>query len=75
LKQPVAANDNVKPIKLLSFGKLTTERGITFSRRHLQRLEDNKKFPKRVTLGENRIGWVVTEIDDWLAVKLADRAA
>jgi predicted DNA-binding transcriptional regulator AlpA len=34
-----------------------------------------KKFPKRVLLEQNRIGWVVMEVDDWLAAKLAARAA
>ena len=72
---PVAANDNRKPTKLISFAELATTRGITFSRRHLKRLEDEKKFPLRVVLGENKIGWVVTEVDDWLAEKLADRIA
>jgi prophage regulatory protein len=75
MKLPIAANDNKKPTKLLGFKHLSERRGITFSRRHLQRLEDQKKFPLRVTLGENRIGWVETEIDEWLASKLAERAA
>jgi prophage regulatory protein len=72
---PTPANDNIAPIKLISFAELTTTRGITFSRRHLKRLEDEKKFPRRVVLGENRIGWVITEVDDWLAEKLAGRYA
>ena len=71
----IAANDNRKPTKLLSFAELTTTRGITFSRRHLKRLEDERKFPRRVVLGENKIGWVVTEIDEWLATRLAARDA
>ena len=71
----IAANDNRKPTKLLSFAELTTTRGITFSRRHLKRLEDEKKFSLRVVLGENRIGWVMTEVDEWLAAKLAEREA
>jgi prophage regulatory protein len=74
-KPRLAANDNRKPTKLLSFTELTTTRGITFSRRHLKRLEDERKFPLRVVLGENRIGWVVTEVDEWLAEKLAGRYA
>ena len=76
MRMPVAAaNDNRKPTKLLSFAELTTTRGITFSRRHLKRLEDEKKFPLRVVLGENKIGWVVTEVDEWLASRLAERDA
>ena len=50
-------------------------RGIGFSRRHLQRLEDAKQFPKRVPLGTNKIGWVETEIDEWLATKIEERNA
>jgi prophage regulatory protein len=71
----IAANDNVKPTKLISFAELTTTRGITFSRRHLKRLEDERKFPRRVVLGENKIGWVATEVDEWLAARLAVREA
>jgi len=71
----IASNDNVAPTKLISFAQLTTTRGITFSRRHLKRLEDERKFPRRVALGENKIGWVVTEIDAWLAPRLAARDA
>jgi predicted DNA-binding transcriptional regulator AlpA len=72
---PIAANDNFKPTRLLNFAELTTTRGITFNRRHLKRLEDEKKFPLRVVLGENRIRWVVAEVDEWLAQKLALRIA
>ena len=64
----IAANDNREP---LGYAELTTTRGITFSRRHLKRLEDEKRFPLRVMLGENRIGWVVMEDDDeWLGCGL-----
>jgi prophage regulatory protein len=40
----------------------------------LARLEIESKFPRRVALGENRIGWVETEIDGWLTDKLAKRS-
>ena len=33
-----------------------------FSRQHITRLEKAGKFPKRVRLGQNRIGWVYDEI-------------
>jgi prophage regulatory protein len=69
-----SANDNVTPIKLLSYKSLSDKRGIEYSRRHYSALR-MKKFPKRVLLEQNRIGWVVTEVDDWLAAKLAARAA
>jgi predicted DNA-binding transcriptional regulator AlpA len=75
MKPPVAANDNIKPVKLLRYCDLSETRGIRFSRRHLKRLEDENKFPKRVVLGENSIGWPVAEIDEWLAAKLGERYA
>jgi predicted DNA-binding transcriptional regulator AlpA len=62
-----------KPRKLLDFKELKSTRGIHFSRTHLARLEIEKQFPRRVALGEKRIGWVMTEIDEWLAQKLANR--
>jgi prophage regulatory protein len=71
----VACNDNIEPIKLLSFRELNTTRGISFSRRYLHTLEAQKKFPARVPLGEHRVAWVAAEIDTWLADKLAARAA
>jgi prophage regulatory protein len=51
------------------------DRGIRYSRRHLYTLESERKFPKRVALGENRVGWIESEIDDWIREKAACRAA
>jgi prophage regulatory protein len=62
-----------KPAKLLGYKQLSATRGIPFSRTHLARLEADNKFPRRVQLGAHRVGWVETEIDEWLADKLAAR--
>jgi prophage regulatory protein len=70
-----AANDNQKPIRLLRYCELNDTRGIGFSRRHLYTLESENKFPKRVPIGENRVGWIESEIDDWIRAKAACRAA
>jgi prophage regulatory protein len=42
---------------------------------HLARLERNGKFPKRVRLGANSVGWVEEEVDAWLAERAAERGA
>ena len=34
-----------------------------YSRQHIARLEEAGKWPKRVRLGPNRIGWVYDEIE------------
>ena len=75
MKLPVAANDNRKPAKLLRYCDLQETRGITYTRRHLYTLESERKFPKRVPLGENRVGWLESEIDAWIAERAALRAA
>jgi prophage regulatory protein len=61
------------PNKLLDFKDLKATRGIHFSRTHLARLENEHKFPIRVQLGAKRIAWVLTEVDEWLAAKIAKR--
>ena len=75
MKLPIAGNDNQKPVKLLRYSELNETRGIGYSRRHLYTLESEYKFPKRISLGENRVGWIESEIDDWIREKAASRAA
>ncbi len=35
---------------------------VPWSRQHLSRLEKAGKFPQRVQIGQNRVGWVYGEI-------------
>jgi prophage regulatory protein len=60
-------------MKILSYADLRSERGIQFSKVHLWRLERAGKFPKRVSLGKARHGWLETEIDEWIVAPLAER--
>lgn len=48
---------------------------VLYSPQHIARLEKAGKFPKRVQLGPNRVGWVETEIQEWLSERLARREA
>ena len=48
-------------------------RGITYSRWHKNRLEREGKFPKRILFG-NRIFWLKSEIDAWIAERISERA-
>ena len=43
---------------------------IPYSRAHLYRLEDQGEFPKRRRIGPNRITWVRTEVEQWLAERM-----
>ncbi len=46
---------------------------VLYSPQHIARLEKAGKFPKRVRLGQNRVGWVETEVLDWLQERLDAR--
>ncbi|MEP3785585.1 AlpA family phage regulatory protein [Ascidiaceihabitans sp.] len=46
---------------------------VLYSPQHVARLEKAGLFPKRVQLGLNRVGWVESEVLDWLEQRLTDR--
>jgi len=43
---------------------------VLYSPQHIARLEKAGRFPKRVQLGPNRVGWVEDEVLDWLQSRL-----
>jgi prophage regulatory protein len=58
-------------MKLLS--KKQVREKVIYSIQHITRLEQAGKFPKRIRLGEGRVGWLESEIDDWISQKLLAR--
>jgi len=58
-------------MKLLS--KRQVKEVVLYSFAHIDRLEKAGQFPKRVRLGQNRVGWVEQEVYDWLQLKLDAR--
>ncbi len=46
---------------------------VLYSPQHIARLEKAGRFPKRVKLGENRVGWVEEEVLDWLQSRMDRR--
>jgi prophage regulatory protein len=54
--------------KFVSYPRLK-ELGINFSRVHLSRLERAGKFPRRVSISENRIAWVEAELEIFLQAR------
>lgn len=59
--------------KLVLYPDLKERYGIPFTRRHLLNLENEGKFPARVPIGEQRVGWVESEIEKWLSDKIEAR--
>jgi prophage regulatory protein len=46
---------------------------VLYSPQHIDRLEKAGKFPKRIQLGPNRVGWIESEVDEWLSQRIANR--
>lgn len=59
--------------QIVRYSELKTRYGIPWSRMHIDRLEKNGKFPKRVRLGPGTVGWVEAEISGFVSAKLNDR--
>ena len=47
--------------------------GVRASRRHVDRMETNGEFPKRVPLSAGRVGWITAEIITWVDTRIASR--
>jgi len=48
---------------------------VLYSPQHIARLEKAGQFPKRVHIGPNRVGWVESEVREWLQERLDSREA
>ncbi len=46
---------------------------VKYSPQHIARLEKAGQFPKRLRLGQNRVAWLLTEVEDWIEERLAKR--
>lgn len=60
-------------MKVLS--KQQVREKVLYSPAHIARLEAAGQFPKRVRLGTARVGWLETEVDDWLRQRIRERDA
>lgn len=40
---------------------------VPYTPQHILRLEKAGKFPRRLQLGQNRIGWRLLDIEAWIA--------
>lgn len=42
---------------------------VPYTPQHIHRLERNQKFPKRIKVGERRVGWWLHEVLAWLEAR------
>lgn len=48
---------------------------VGYSGQHIWRLEKAGKFPKRIRLGPQAVGWIESEINAWIKARIAERDA
>ena len=46
---------------------------VPYSTSHLARLERAGEFPQRIHLSQNRVGWLASEVDEWIAKRAEAR--
>ena len=60
-------------IRFIRYNQLKPEKGIPFSRVHIDRLEKMGRFPRRIRLGTNTVAWREDEVDGWSAARQAEQ--
>lgn len=46
---------------------------IPYSLMHIWRMEKAGRFPRRISLGPNRVAWSLSEVADWQEARKAER--
>ena len=48
---------------------------VPYSPQHILRLETTGKFPRRIRIGERRVGWRLSDVLAWIEARAADATA
>jgi len=59
-------------MRFLNYSALR-DKGVPYTRVHLNRLINADKFPAPIALSNKRIAWVESEIDEWMARLVENR--
>ncbi len=63
-------DDNRKDLSPLHHLRIVTQKElrvlVPYTPQHISRLEKSGKFPRRMQLGQNRIGWRLMDIEAWV---------
>ncbi len=60
-------------MRLILISELKAQKGVPYSRGHLYRLINAGEFPKPIQCGGQRVAFVESEIDAWIASKITAR--
>ena len=62
------------PVERRTLRRAEVEAKTGFKRAHIYSLMKEGRFPKALRLGVRAVGWDSTEIDQWIADRLKERA-
>jgi prophage regulatory protein len=60
-----------QPPRLITKAEL--RRMVPYTPQHILRLEKRGLFPRRVQVGPNRVAWLLSEIEEWIAARVSER--
>lgn len=46
---------------------------VPYTPQHILRLEKRGLFPRRVQVGANRVAWLLSEVEEWVAARVEER--
>lgn len=46
---------------------------VPYTPQHILRLEKRGLFPRRIQVGPNRVAWLLSEIEQWVAARVVER--
>jgi prophage regulatory protein len=67
------ARNRAKARETIIIGSAERKRRVPYSDVHIWRLEQAGRFPKRIKLGERRVGWDLDEVLDWIDARKSQR--
>lgn len=47
---------------------------VPYTAQHILRLEKAGRFPRRLQIGQNRVGWLLVEIEEWISARAHSRS-
>jgi prophage regulatory protein len=66
-------DDAQRPLRILRLREVKAKTGRSQSSIYADMAED--KFPRAIPIGGHSVGWLETEIDDWIRSRVAERDA
>ena len=68
---PRSSLPSTQSLRLISRAELLTI--IPYTPQHILRLEKRGLFPRRIQVGPNRVAWLLSEIEAWVAARICER--